>query len=104
MLGECSIRELVASFEEAHLPLQPIERVTLAGSLRTARARTVGHTNRCYRGLGVLAVTRLRVDARERWFEGEQRFGDDSAEALAGQRITEVATGCAASRERNNNL
>lgn len=46
MLGECSIRELVASFEEAHLPLQPIERVTLAGSLRTARARTMGHANR----------------------------------------------------------
>lgn len=26
MLGECSIRELVASFEEAHLPLQPTAR------------------------------------------------------------------------------
>lgn len=26
MPGECSIRELVASFEEAHLPLQPIAR------------------------------------------------------------------------------
>lgn len=37
---------------------------TLAGSLRKAGTRAVGHTNRCYRGLGVLAVTRLRVDAR----------------------------------------
>lgn len=27
MLGECSIRVLVASFEEAHLPRQPIKRV-----------------------------------------------------------------------------
>jgi hypothetical protein len=64
----------------------------------------MGHTDRCYRGLGVLAVTRLRVDARERWFEGEQWFGGDSAGAQAGQRITGVATGCAASRERYNNL
>jgi len=27
MLGECSIRELVASFEEAYLPLRPAKRV-----------------------------------------------------------------------------
>lgn len=82
----------------------PSSGLTLTGSLRTAGARAVGHANRCYRGLGVLAVTRLRVDARGRWFEGEQWFGGDSAGAQAGQRITGVATGCAASRERDNNL
>lgn len=47
----------------------PSRGFTLAGSFRRARARAVGHADRCYRGLGVLAVTRLRVDARERWFE-----------------------------------
>jgi hypothetical protein len=82
----------------------PSSGFTLAGSFRRVCARAVGHTDRCYRGLGVLAVTRLRVDARERWFEGERWFGGDSAGAQAGQRITQAATRCAASRERYNNL
>lgn len=84
----------IAAHQAVHagwfIPDSACSRGGSCGSLLSWPGRVSGNT---------LARRRSRAVIR-----GERWFGGDSAGAQAGQRITEVATGCAATRERYNNL